>query len=68
MKLLVIKIKTTACKSKQNEATVLVHFKTKNKTYHPRCPCLSFFSRKEMKVFDENIPAFFSIMDFNGLI
>jgi len=28
---------------------------------HPRCPCHSFFSRKEMKVFDENIPAFFSI-------
>jgi len=25
-----------------------------------------FFSRKEMKVFDENIPAFFSIMHFNG--
>jgi len=23
---------------------------------HPRCPCLSFFSRKEIKVFDENIP------------
>jgi len=22
---------------------------------HPRCPCLSFFSRKEIKVFDENI-------------
>jgi len=28
---------------------------------HPRCPCYSFFSRKEMKVFDENIPGFFSI-------
>jgi len=28
---------------------------------HPRCPCLSFFSRKEIKVFDENIPGFFSI-------
>jgi len=26
---------------------------------HPRCPCLSFLSRKE--VFDENIPGFFSI-------
>jgi len=28
---------------------------------HPRCPCLSFFSRKEMKVFDEKFPGFFSI-------
>jgi len=28
---------------------------------HPRCPCHSFFSRKKMKVFDENIPGFFSI-------
>jgi len=27
---------------------------------HPRCQCLSFFSRKEINVFDENIPAFFS--------
>jgi len=25
---------------------------------HPICPCLSFFSRKEIKVFDENIPEF----------
>jgi len=25
---------------------------------HPRCPRLSLFSRKEMKVFDENIPGF----------
>jgi len=30
-------------------------------TPHPRCPCLSFFSRKEIKIFDENIPGFFSI-------
>jgi len=29
--------------------------------YHPRCPCHSFFSQKEIKVFDENIPGFFSI-------
>jgi len=28
---------------------------------HPRCPRHSFFSRKEIKVFDENIPAFFSM-------
>jgi len=28
----------------------------------PRCPCLSFFSRKEIKVFDENLPRF-----YNGL-
>jgi len=33
----------------------VVHFSKK------RCPCHSFFSRKEIKVFDENIPAFFSI-------
>jgi len=25
---------------------------------HPRCPFLSFFSRKQIKVFDENIPGF----------
>jgi len=25
---------------------------------HLRCPCLSFFRRKEIKVFDENIPGF----------
>jgi len=31
---------------------------------YPRCPCLlSFFSRKEMKVFDENIPGFFYIVN-----
>jgi len=28
---------------------------------HPRYPCLSFFRQKEIKVFDENIPRFFSI-------
>jgi len=47
----------------------VVHLKKKKKLLliiysppcHPRYPCLSFFSRKEMKVFDENIPAFFSI-------
>jgi len=33
-------------------------------TCHPRCPRLSFFSRKEIKVFDENIPGFSS---YNGL-
>jgi len=27
-------------------------------TCHPRCPCVSFFSRKEIKVFDENISDF----------
>jgi len=26
---------------------------------HPRCSCLSFFSQKEIKVFDENIPGLF---------
>jgi len=31
---------------------------------HPRGPYLSFFSRKEMKVFDENIPGF---SPYNGL-
>jgi len=45
----------------------VVHFKKKSLLIiysppcHPRCPCLSFFSRKEIKVFDENIPGFFSI-------
>jgi len=28
---------------------------------HPRYPCHSFFSGKEIKVFDENIPGFFFI-------
>jgi len=40
----------------------VVHFK--KKFSHPRCPCHSFFSRKEIKVFDENIPGF---SPFNGL-
>jgi len=31
---------------------------------HPRCPRLSFFIRKEIKVFDENIPGF---SPYNGL-
>jgi len=48
----------------------VVHFKKKQKKLlliiysppcHPRCPSLYFFSRKEIKVFDENIPGFFSI-------
>ncbi len=30
---------------------------------HPRCSCLSFFSCKEVKVFEENTPEFFSIID-----
>jgi len=29
--------------------------------HHPRYLCLSFFSRKEMKVFEENIPGFFTV-------
>jgi len=49
------------------QTVVLVHFK---KTHlliiysppcHPRCPCLSFFTQKEIKVFDENITGFFPI-------
>jgi len=44
----------------------VVHFKKKQKLLliiysppcHPRYQCLSFFSRKEIKVFDENIPWF----------
>jgi len=36
----------------------LVHFQIK---CHPRCLCISFLSRKEIKVFDENIPGFVSI-------
>jgi len=47
----------------------VVHFKKPKKLLliiysppcHPICPHLSFFSRKEIKVFDENIPGFFSI-------
>jgi len=31
---------------------------------HPRCPRHSFFSQKEIEVFDENIPAF---SPYNGL-
>jgi len=31
---------------------------------HPRCPCHSFFSRKEIKVFDEKIPGF---LPYNGV-
>jgi len=31
---------------------------------HPRCPCLSFFSGKEIKVLDEKIPGF---SPYNGL-
>jgi len=47
----------------------VVHFKKKmliiySSPCHPRCPCLSFFIRKEIKVFDENIPGF-SL--YNGL-
>jgi len=33
-------------------------------TCHPRCPCLSFFRRKEIKVFDENVTGF---SPYNGL-
>jgi len=49
----------------------VVHFKKKkllliiySPPCHPRCPCISFFSRKENKVFDENIPGF---SPYNGL-
>jgi len=44
----------------------VVHFKKKLKKNprHPRCPCLSFFSWKEIKVFDENIPGF---SPYNGV-
>jgi len=49
----------------------VVHFKKKKKTFadnlltpsHLRYPCPSFFSRKEIKVFDED---FLHIMHFNG--
>jgi len=44
----------------------VVHFKKKTHphvhVHNPRFPCLSFFSRKEIKVFDENIPGFFIIL------
>ncbi len=45
----------------------LVHFQNKNfliiysPPCHPRCSCFSFFSRKEITFFEENIPGFFSI-------
>ncbi len=45
----------------------LVHFQIQISWYfthppcHPRCLCISFFSRKEIKVFDENILGFVSI-------
>jgi len=49
----------------------VVHFKKKKLLLiiylppcHPRCPCLSIFSRKEIKFFDENIPGF---SQYNGL-
>jgi len=52
---------------------LVVHFKKKTKKLlliiysppcHPRCPRLSFFSQKEIKIFDENIPGF---SPYNGL-
>jgi len=52
----------------------VVHLKKNNKKKllliidsppcHPRCPCLSFFSRKKIKVFDEN--DFLHLMHFIG--
>jgi len=49
----------------------VVHLKKKKKNlliiiYSPACHlrCLSFFNRKEIKVFDENIPGF---SPYNGL-
>jgi len=52
---------------KKKKVRVVVHFSKKHLLIiysppcHPRCPCLSFFSQKEIKVFDENIPGFFAI-------
>jgi len=34
---------------------------------HPGCPCLSFFSQKEIKVFDENIPGFSPYNGFHSV-
>jgi len=42
---------------KKNNLLLIIY----SPSFHPRCPCHSFFSRKEIKVFDENIPGFFSI-------
>jgi len=42
----------------------VVHLGVHSPPCHPRCPCLSFFSRKEIKVFDENIPG---LSQYNGL-
>jgi len=56
---------------KENVLKGVVHLKKKKKKKllliiysppcHPRYSCHSFFSRKEIEVFDENIPGFFSI-------
>ncbi len=53
----------------ENQVTIkgLVYFQNKNvlilysPSCQPRCLCLSFFSRKEIKVFKENISEFFLI-------
>jgi len=56
---------------KQHGIKGVVHFKKKllliiySPPCHPRCPsCYSFFSQKEIKVFDENIQDF---SPYNGL-
>ncbi len=41
----------------QNKQILIIY----SPSCHSRCSCLSFFSRKEMKVFEERIPGFFSI-------
>jgi len=53
-----------------NNVKGVVHFKKKklllifySPPCNPRYLCHSFFSRKEIKVFDENIPGFFSFVD-----
>jgi len=60
------------CQSSLSIFKGVVHFKKKKKTFadnlltpcHPRSPWLSFFSQKEIKLFDENIPGF---SPYNGL-
>jgi len=62
-----LKLNFISCK-KLFQLKGVVHFSKKKKllliiyspSCHQRCPCPSFFSRKEIKVFDEN-KEFFSI-------
>ena len=49
-------IATSRISSPQNENFLIIY----SPQCHPRCSCLSFFSGKEIKFFEENISGFFS--------